>query len=53
MTPALMDGQNFVVQWDATDAEMRQFLKKYSISTERRCHVIEMCIRDRCCARRR
>ena len=34
MTPALMDGQNFVVQWDATDAEMRQFLKKYSISTD-------------------
>ena len=33
MTPALMNGQNFVVQWDATDAEMRQFLKKYSIST--------------------
>ena len=26
---------------DATDAEMRQFLKKYSISTERRCHVID------------
>ena len=41
MTPALMDGQNFVVQWDATDAEMRQFLKKYGISTERRCHVID------------
>ena len=38
MTPALMNGQNFVVQWDATDAEMRQFLKKYSLSTERRCH---------------
>ena len=36
MTPALMDGQNFVVQWDATDAEMRQFLKKYG-----RCHVID------------
>ena len=33
MTPALMDGQNFVVQWDATDAEMRQFLKKYGLST--------------------
>ena len=30
-----------MVQWDATDAEMRQFLKKYSISTERRCHVID------------
>ena len=26
---------------DATDAEMRQFLKKYSIATERRCHVID------------
>ena len=30
MTPELMNGQNFVVQWDATDAEMRQFLKKYA-----------------------
>ncbi len=28
MTPALMNGQSFVVQCDATDAEMRQFLKK-------------------------
>ena len=36
-----LNGQNFVVQWDATDAEMRQFLKKYSIATERRCHVID------------
>lgn len=27
MTPALMNGQSFVVQCDATDAEMRQFLK--------------------------
>ena len=41
MTPELMNGQSFVVQCDATDAEMRQFLKKYSISTERRCHVID------------
>lgn len=41
MTPALMNGQSFVVQCDATDAEMRQFLKKYSIATERRCHVID------------
>ena len=41
MTPALMNGQSFVVQCDATDAEMRQFLKKYSIGTERRCHVID------------
>lgn len=41
MTPALMNGQCFVVQCDATDAEMRQFLKKYKISTERRCHVID------------
>ena len=31
MTPELMNGQSFVVQCDATDAEMRQFLKKYSI----------------------
>ena len=36
-----MKGQSFVVQCDATDAEMRQFLKKYKISTERRCHVID------------
>ncbi|MFV8221755.1 hypothetical protein [Faecalibacterium hattorii] len=42
MTPALMNGQSFVVQCDATDAEMRQFLKKcFKISTERRCHVID------------
>ena len=41
MTPELMNGQSFVVQCDATDAEMRQFLKKYKISTERRCHVID------------
>ena len=41
MTPALMNGQSFVVQCDATDAEMRQFLKKYKIGTERRCHVID------------
>ena len=34
MTPALMNGQSFVVQCDATDAEMRQFLKKYKIGTE-------------------
>ena len=39
MTPALMNGQSFVVQCDATDAEMRQFLKKYKIGTERRCQV--------------
>ena len=41
MTPALMNGQSFVVQCDATDAEMRQFLKKYKVGTERRCHVID------------
>ena len=41
MTPELMNGQSFVVQCDATDAEMRQFLKKYGLSTERRCHVID------------
>lgn len=41
MTPALMNEQPFVVQCDATDAEMRQFLKKYSIATDRRCHVID------------
>ena len=31
MTPALMNGQNFVVQWDATDAEMRQFLTRHHL----------------------
>ena len=41
MTPALMNGQSFVVQCDATDAEMRQFLKKYKVGTARRCHVID------------
>ena len=39
--PGVMNGQSFVVQCDATDAEMRQFLKKYKIGTERRCHVID------------
>ena len=28
MTPALMSQKNFVVQGDATDADMRRFLKK-------------------------
>lgn len=41
MTPELMNGQDFVVQGDATDAEMRQYLKKHKISTERRCHVLD------------
>ena len=40
MTPELMNGQDFVVQGDATDAEMRQYLKKHKISTERRCHAV-------------
>lgn len=41
MTPELMNGQDFVVQGDATDAEMRQYLKRHKISTERRCHVLD------------
>lgn len=41
MTPEPMNGQDFVVQGDATDAEMRQYLKKHKISTERRCHVLD------------
>ena len=41
MTPELMNGQDFVVQGDATDAEMRQYLKQHKISTERRCHVLD------------
>ena len=41
MTPELMNNQSFVVQGDATDAEMRQFLKKYKINTDRRCHVLD------------
>ena len=37
----MMQNQNFVVQGDATDADMRQFLKKYKIATQRCCHVID------------
>ncbi len=36
-----MREQNFVVQGDATDADVRYFLKKYKIETLRRCHVID------------
>ena len=42
MTPALMNGQNFVVQWDATAAGMRQFLNGAPLPCHRRpvehCH---------------
>ena len=41
VTPSMMQNQNFVVQGDATDADMRQFLKKYKIATQRCCHVID------------
>ena len=41
MTPALMSQKNFVVQGDATDADMRRFLKKYKIGVQRCCHVID------------
>ena len=41
MTPAMMSQKNFVVQGDATDADMRRFLKKYKISVQRCCHVID------------
>lgn len=41
MTPALMQDQSFVVQGDATDADVRRFIKKYKIGTQRRCHVID------------
>ena len=33
--------ENFVVQGDATDADMRRFLKKYKIGVQRCCHVID------------
>ncbi len=36
-----MREQSFVVQGDATDADVRYFLKKYKIETLRRCHVID------------
>ena len=39
LLPGLL--KSFAAQCDATDAEMRQFLKKYKIGTERRCHVID------------
>lgn len=41
MTPALLNGQRFVVQGDATDADVRKFLKKYKISTQRPAHVLD------------
>ncbi len=41
MTPELMQDRSFVVLGDATDADMRQFLKKHKISTQRRCHVTD------------
>ncbi len=41
MTPENMREQSFVVQGDATDADVRNFLKKYKIETLRRCHVID------------
>jgi DNA-binding transcriptional LysR family regulator len=41
MTPELMYDQSFVVQGDATDADVRHFIKKYKIATQRRCHVID------------
>ena len=41
MTPAMMSQKNFVVQGDATDADMRRFLKKYKIGVQRCCHVID------------
>lgn len=41
MTPELLNGQNFVVQGDATDADVRKFLKKYKIDTRRPAHVLD------------
>jgi DNA-binding transcriptional LysR family regulator len=41
MTPEMMHDRSFVVQGDATDADVRSFLKKYKIGTYRRCHVID------------
>lgn len=39
--PQMMNDQSFVVQGDATDADVRRFLKKHKIATQRRCHVID------------
>lgn len=41
MRPSMMNDQSFVVQGDATDADVRRFLKKHKIATQRRCHVID------------
>ena len=41
MTPEHLNGQNFVVQGDATDADVRKFLKKYKIDTRRPAHVLD------------
>ena len=41
MTPETLNGQKFVVQGDATDADIRRFLKKYKIETQRPAHVLD------------
>ncbi|MBQ7859288.1 MAG: LysR family transcriptional regulator [Faecalibacterium sp.] len=41
MTPELLHGQKFVVQGDATDADVRKFLKKHKIDTQRPAHVLD------------
>lgn len=41
MTPELLNGQKFVVQGDATDADVRKLLKKHRIETQRPAHVLD------------
>jgi len=41
MTPDQLTGRRFVVQGDATDADVRKFLKKYKIDTQRPAHVLD------------
>lgn len=41
MTPEIMNGQKFVVQGDATDADIRKYIKKYKIDTRRPAHVLD------------
>ena len=41
MTPETMRGQHFVIQGGSTDADIKNFLKKYRIETTSRCHVVD------------
>ncbi|MCI2046554.1 MAG: LysR family transcriptional regulator [Faecalibacterium sp.] len=41
MTPEQMRGQRFVIQGEATDADIQNFLQKYKIETLSRCRVVD------------